>query len=97
MHASMFHIDLEGRASSRDRDQSGRALATVLGAVPGFVAFIALEAEDGTVGGLCIGVDAGTLEGMRQVMEAWQRERGQANVSNFQPLISGEVIVQRGL
>ena len=54
MHASMFPLDLGRDTSSRDRERSGRALAAALAALHGFVAFIALEAENGVTAGFCI-------------------------------------------
>lgn len=100
MHALIFRLDLAGSATSRARGRCGRSLATALGASHGFVAFIALESDDGAVTGLCICVDAEALGEAQRVADAWQRERGGhvqgAPTSAMQPLIAGEVIVQRG-
>jgi hypothetical protein len=108
MHASMFSLDLGSSAASRNRAQRGRALAAALAALPGFVAFIAIEAQDGTVTGLCICVDAEALEVARRKAVDWQREVGGAIHSEpahgvriqdpiaMGALVTGEVIVQRG-
>ncbi len=96
MHAAIFDIDLGGCAETRDRWRCGRSLATVLDALPGFVAFIAFESEDGATAGLCICVDAAALIEAQRVAEAWQSERGGQPQSIMRPLFEGEVIVQRG-
>ncbi|HLT17940.1 MAG TPA: hypothetical protein VKZ96_00685 [Thermomicrobiales bacterium] len=100
MHASVFRLDLGDCATPRERWRAGRSLAATLAAVKGFVAFIALEAEDGAVAGMCICVDAEALEAAGRTAHAWQRERGGQiegqSSSSRQLLIAGEVIVQRG-
>ncbi len=76
MHASMFHLDLGDHLTTRERAQRGRALAAALAGLPGFVAFIAIEAEDGKAAGFCICVDAPALESARLKVEQWQRDEG---------------------
>ncbi|MEZ4570764.1 MAG: hypothetical protein R2849_10650 [Thermomicrobiales bacterium] len=92
----MFHLDLGNMDSPRDRWRYGRALAASLKAIEGFVAFLAIEAADGSAAGLCICVDAASLETARQVAQEWQREHGDQAPSNIQALVTGEVIVQQG-
>jgi hypothetical protein len=96
MHASIFRFDLGPCAAPRERWRCGRSLAQSLNAVEGFVAFIALESETGAAAGLCICIDATTLDQAQRVANAWQREWSEAALSAMQPLFSGEVIVQRG-
>lgn len=104
MYASLFHLDLGSDASSRERDRSGRALATALASVPGFLAFLALETADGGVTGLCICEEAMMLGAVQQVAEEWQRARAGTDTGTrtstggepLRPLLTGEVIVQRG-
>jgi hypothetical protein len=96
MYALMFQLDLADSVPPHEHYRSGRSLATALEAMHGFVAFIALEAEDGMIGGLCIGVDAATLEQARHIVGSWQCERGRSAITRFEPLMAGEVIVQRG-
>ncbi|MEZ4520185.1 MAG: hypothetical protein R3A46_00880 [Thermomicrobiales bacterium] len=110
MHASIFRFDLGSNTSPRERGRRGRTLATALAAVPGFVAFLALESEAGWLAGLCICIDPAALARAQQVAADWQREHGchshpspclawgqdPALGSAMQPLITGEVIVQRG-
>jgi hypothetical protein len=96
MYALMFQLDLADSVPPHERDRSGRALATALEALHGFVAFIAFEAEDGTLGGLCIGVDSATAEQARHLVDSWHGERERTEITRFEPFVSGEVIVQRG-
>ncbi len=104
MHASLFNLDLGSCATTSDRARHGRALGAALATSPGFVAFIALEAKDGTATGLCVCVDEQALESVRQVVAEWQRgrsaqvTRGEEAVLSpeLQALVTGEVIVQRG-
>jgi hypothetical protein len=97
MYASMFPINMAGCVSSHDRGQAGRSLAAALSAVPGFVAFIAIEGVDASVTGLCVCLDASTLDEAHRVASAWQSERVGATESSPSDLLTaGEVIVQRG-
>lgn len=97
MHASIFRLDLGCARTARDRWRASRALATALDAVHGFVAFLAIEDEDGAMAGLCIYVDAAALEEIQRAAEDWQREHGGQRPPVIQPLMTGEVIAQRGL
>lgn len=81
MHASMFNLDLGVCATTRDRARRGRSLAATLADLPGFVAFIVLEAEDGTATGLCICVDTNALESVHQKVEDWQHDVGGRGLS----------------
>ncbi len=73
MHGALFHLDLGVWATTSERARQGRALAAVLAALPGLVAFVALEAEDGTMSGLCICMDEQALVRARQKADEWQR------------------------
>lgn len=96
MHASIFHLDLGTSTAPRERWRLGRSLAAALNVVEGFVAFLALETEDGTAAGLCICVDALSLKAAHQVAADWQREHSEQTLPEMQSLITGEVIVQQG-
>lgn len=97
MYAAMFPLLLDGEASSRARGQHGRALASALAVLPGFVAFIALEAEDGAVRGLCICADDATLTEAQEFALEWQGEHDDTAVSPIPACIRGRIIVQHGL
>lgn len=96
MYALMFRLDFTDNVPPGGRGRCGRSLATALEALHGFVAFIAFEAENGTLGGLWIGVDSATAEMARNLVDAWYPERGRTAITPFEPLMAGEVIVQRG-
>ena len=86
MHASMFNLDLGVRGTSRDRARRGRAMAAALAELPGLVALIAIEGEDGMATGLCICMNGQALERARRVAEAWQRaQREQETASAGSP------------
>lgn len=95
MYATIFRINLCS-SSSRDRGRAGRSLATALDTLHGFVAFIALEADDGQVAGLCICDDPMTLQEAQTVAAHWQRDRCGPSSAGLQPIAVGKVIVQRG-
>jgi hypothetical protein len=97
MYATMFRIDLHEICSVRERGQAGRSLATELGALRGFIAFIAFEAGEGHIAGLWISDDLTTLDDGRRVAAQWQREHVGDSASGIQPIAIGKVIVQRGL
>ncbi len=96
MYATMFRIDLHEISSFRDRGRAGRSLATTLGALRGFVAFIALEAGDGEIAGLCIVDDSASIDEVQGLTAQWQRENSAQTGSSNQPIAAGKVIVQRG-
>ena len=100
MHAALFRLDLDSSATPAERASSGRSLAAALSVLRGFVAFIAIEADDGHAAGLCICLDAEALGEARQLAASWQRERGGqvkgASDCANEPIFTGEVIVQRG-
>lgn len=97
MYASMFRMDLGSESSARERARRGRSLAAALAALPGFVALIALEADDGMVGGLCMCTDEDALETAHQIAENWQqRELDSATAASLMTCVTGRVIVQHG-
>lgn len=97
MYATMLHIDLRAIASARDRARTGRSLGKTLAALAGFVAFIAFEADDGDVSGLCICEDLASLENAEQAVVRWQREQAAMPDSSIRAISKGNVIVQQGL
>ena len=100
MYAAIILLDLGRSASLLDRGRCGRSLAAVLDGVDGFVAFIAFEAEEGALAGLCICLDMEALDAALLAADDWRRgcplgDGGRAAPA-MQPLITGEVIAQRG-
>lgn len=96
MYAGMFSLSLCNDPGSREQAQSGRALATVLEQLPGFLACLAVAPEEGGLAMLCICGDASALEVARQATESWLHARGTPTAAVSISLISGEVVAQRG-
>ena len=96
MYAAMFRLALDGECASRERCRHGRALATALTRFQGFVAFLALEADDGSVGGLCICMDVDTLDAAHQFAKTWQVEHHDVTRDALPAYVTGKVIVQHG-
>lgn len=96
MYASIFCFDLGDSAEDRERWRYGRSLAAELDAVPGFVAFIAFETGKSAAAGVCICVDEAALQTAQEVAVVWQHGHAVCAEAAFQPLIAGEVFVQRG-
>src|SRR5258708_39001433 len=76
MCATIIRCDLRAIASPAERGRTGRSLAAALGALPGFVAFVALDAEGeaGTVAALCIVEDRASLVGAQRRTAEWHTE-----------------------
>src|SRR5437879_9747793 len=74
MYATIIRSDLRALASSAERGRTGRSLAAALGALPGFVAFVALDADAeaaGFVVALCIVEDRASLAAAQRLTAAW--------------------------
>lgn len=99
MYATMIQCDMHAIASSEERGRTGRTLGTALAALPGFVAFVALDAEGeaGTVAALCIFEERAGVEGAHGVIAQWQRQYPATVGTGIRHLGAGVVIVQNGL
>ena len=99
MYATIVECDMEAVTSSHDRGRLGRILASRLSSLPGFVAFIALDAnaDKGRVAGLCIFEDGSGMVAAENAFDEWQREYATSIGGGIQRLGSGAVIVQKGL
>jgi hypothetical protein len=99
MYATIVECDLSAFAPAAGTGYSGRTLATALSALPGFVAFVALDLEAGmgTVAALCLVEERAALEEAERVIARWQREHMDAVEGGTQRLGAGEVIAQKGL
>jgi hypothetical protein len=99
MYATIIRCDLRGIEPSHARGQAGRTLATALSALPGFLAFVALDAEDaaGMVAVLCIVEDRASLAAARRVTARWQQDAVGMAAGGVEELGAGAVIAQRGL
>ena len=95
MYATVVRCGLRGVASAEERGRLGRALARPLGALPGFVAFVALKS--GEVAALCIVEDEAGLDAAQQMAHQWYGSEVGAIGGGLVPLSRGTVIAQRGL
>ncbi|MGN6563056.1 MAG: hypothetical protein ACTHMU_10390 [Thermomicrobiales bacterium] len=84
-------------ATSDDRALAGRALANHLGALPGFIAYVLLEQLDGACIGVSIFEDEGSQVAADRLAEAWLAAHTGAPRAVSPDIITGEVIVQKGL
>jgi hypothetical protein len=99
MFATIIRSDMRALASPAERGRTGRSLATALGALPGFVAFVALDAEGeaGAVAALCIVEDRASLAAAQHRIAQWHTETCGAAEGGVEELGAGAVIAQRGL
>ena len=97
MHAT-FWSTAPGDAAPAHRQLAARALLTRLGALPGFVAYVALAGEkDGDLAALCICEDAASLAAANGLIAAWGAAQGAGREAGPAPLRTGAVIAQWGL
>lgn len=97
MYATIIRCDLHGIESSHARGQAGRTLATALGALPGFLAFVAVDGEAGMVAALCIVEDRASLTAARRVTARWQQDVVGIATGGVEEIGTGAVIAQQGL
>jgi hypothetical protein len=97
MYATIIHCDIPAGVSPAERSQGARTLATALGALPGFVAFVALAADAGAVAVLCICEDASSMAAANRLAAEWHRAHLGAIGASHTALCTGEVIAQKGL
>jgi hypothetical protein len=99
MYATIIHCDMHAIASAHARGQMGRTLATALAALPGFIAFVALDADTvtGAVAALCIFEEQTSIAPAARVIAQWQHDALGAGAAAIQHLGTGAVIAQKGL
>ena len=78
MNATIVLCDLHNCAATLAHGHSGRALATALAPLPGFVAFVTLDMDAGTdaVATLCLMEERVGLAEAEHMIAQWQREHG---------------------
>lgn len=99
MYATIVHCELQNGTATLAHGQAGRTLTAALAALPGFVAFVALEmdAAAGTVTAVCLVEERAGLAEAERVIAQWQREQGATVGGDVRRLGAGEVIAQQGL
>ncbi len=81
-----------------ERDaQEGRALASRLSTLPGFVTYVALAEGRGGIAAICVCEDAESLAAANELIAAWRRGEAAGQEASPAPIRTGEVIVQKGL
>jgi hypothetical protein len=99
MYATIVRCEPRNGTAALAHGQAGRTLIAALAALPGFVAFVALEmdAGAGTVTAVCLVEERAGLAEAERVIAQWQGEEGATEGRGIQRLGAGEVIAQRGL
>jgi hypothetical protein len=99
MYSTIVQCDLRNLTSAPIHGHAGRALSTALAALPGFLAFVAIESdvEAGRFITICLVEERAGVEEAERVIAQWQREHVSAVGCNLRRLGAGEVIAQRGL
>ena len=96
MHATIYHYD--GVTGSIDEVvRVGRQLAIALSKSPGFVSYALLDAGDGVLVAVSIFEQKTELEAADRLVEAWVRNHLAALLPQPGQVITGEVIVQKGM
>lgn len=94
---AMIHQDTEAAWSVDERVRTGRALTAALSDVDGFISCALLDTGDGGLVSIAIYEDAAGLEAARQIVDRWAAGHLVSAPRDPAALITGEVIVQRGL
>ncbi len=99
MYASVVQCDMQAVDSTLERRQLWRILASRLGALPGFVAFVALDSDavTGRAAALCIFEDPDGAATADRAVELWHKEYPTTIGTGIQRIGAGAVIVQKGL
>jgi hypothetical protein len=96
MYAKIRHYDLTGDALD-ELLRAGRALATRLSQVPGFVSYAALDGGAGVLASVSVFESEADLLAADRLIAAWEAEHRGALQPRPPQVTGGEVVVQRGL
>ena len=96
LHATICRYD-GVTGSAEDVTLAGRRLAAALSAAPGFVSYALLDAGDGVLVAVSIFEQKTELEAADRLVEAWVRNHLAALLPQPGQVITGEVIVQKGM
>lgn len=97
MYATIVRCDMRTVTPPQARERAGRALATSLSAVSGFVAFVAIEGDAGEITALCIVEDQIGIAEATRLTAQWHRDHIGTTGSGLQEIGIGELIAQQGL
>jgi hypothetical protein len=96
LHATICRYD-GVTASIEEVMRAGRRLASALSTAPGFVSFAVLDAGNGVLVSVAVFDDPTNLATADHLIVRWVAENLAALLSRPPEVISGEVIVQRGM
>jgi hypothetical protein len=99
MYATIVRYEMHNCTAALAYGHAGRTLTAALAALPGFVAFVALEMDTaaGTVTAVCLVEERAGLAEAERVIAQWQRAQGATVGKEVRRLGAGEVIAQQGL
>jgi hypothetical protein len=99
MYATVMQCDLGAYSSVAACERAARDLATALAALPGFVAFVAIETDSaaGVVTAVYLDEEHAGLAAAERVIAHWHGQEGAMDGGGFKCLGAGEVTAQRGL
>jgi hypothetical protein len=94
---AMIRHDAQVAWTVDDRARAGRSLTAALGDVAGFISCALLDTGDGGLVSIAVYEDAAGLAVARQIVDRWLTGRIASSSPNPAMLITGEIVVQRGL
>lgn len=99
MYATIFQTTFDPPESADARGRTGRALATTLASLPGFLAFIALDSDPsaGAVTVLCLFDRQASIAAAEGAIARWQQDAQASSRACIRRLGAGAVIAQKGL
>ena len=96
MHATICrHEDIAG--STEEVMHAGRRLAMALSKLPGFVTYALLEAGDGVLASVSVFETSATLVAAGRLVGQWVAEGLAALLPSRPQVLTGEVVVQKGM
>ena len=96
LHATICRYD-DVTGSTEDLALAGRQLASALSAAPGFVSYALLDAGDGVLVSVSVFEERTDLEAANQLMRAWEMDQTVAPLPVRPQILTGEVVVQKGM
>lgn len=96
MYAAIRH-DVDASWTVEETVRAGRSLTAAFGDVAGFISYALLDTGDGGLVSITICEDQAALKEAHQVLNLWLAGHLAPSPGNPATVITGEVIVQRGL
>jgi hypothetical protein len=96
MYATVRHHD-RATTPTDELVADGRRLASTVGRIPGFVAYVLLDAGEGLLISISVFEDEAGLADADRIVERWNAAPDREPSTSVSPVRTGEVIVQRGM